>query len=338
MQDAAGNLVGVALGIRATILEVAFVAAVDEAVWNAHRGSAVGNAVVEFVDRLGFVEASETEMVVWPVNGDVLVFVFIKRGHEFLEVILPANFAQVFGGKIRMHAGAVPIEILAERFAVVVHIHAVLLAEALEEVAGDPHFVSGAFGAFAEDLEFPLAFGDFGVDAFVVDAGVQAEVEMFFHDLAGDVADGVVADAGVVEALRGGVAFGGEAKRAAVLVEKIFLLEAKPRVWIVQNGSAGIRGVRSAIRQHDFAHDERAVFAGGVREDGDRLEKAIRAVALGLACRAAVKAPHGEILELGKAGEFFDGGLAAEVGNGLVAVEPDVFEFVFSHYVCGVDF
>jgi hypothetical protein len=29
---------------------------------------------------------------------------------------------------------------------------------------------------------------------------------------------------------------------------------------------------------------------------------------------------------------------AAEVCNGLVAVEPDVFEFVFSHSVCGVCF
>ena len=45
-QDARGDLVGVALGVRTAILEIALVAIVDEAVRHADRGAAVGHAAL----------------------------------------------------------------------------------------------------------------------------------------------------------------------------------------------------------------------------------------------------------------------------------------------------
>ena len=89
--------------------------------------------------------------------------------------------------------------------------------------------------------------------------------------------------------------------------------------------------------QHHFAHHESRVGFCGVGVNGDRFQQAVRAVAFGLARRTAVKAPHRKFVEFWKLIEFFDLGFAAEVRDGFVAVEPDVFQFVFRH-VWVVDF
>ena len=211
-------------------------------------------------------------------------------------------------------------------------VDSVLLGQAQQQVAGDPHFVGGASGALAEDLEFPLALGDFRVDAFVVDAGEQAEVEMLFDDLAGNVADVVVADAGVIGTLRSGIAICREAERTAVLVEEVFLLEAEPRAGIVEDGRAGVGHVRRAIGVHDFAHHKRAVLAGAVGEHGDRLQHAIGIMAFGLLGRAAVKTPQRQFLDLRKFGEVLELRLAAQIRDRLVAIQPDILELIFRHF------
>jgi hypothetical protein len=80
-----------------------------------------------------------------------------------------------------------------------------------------------------------------------------------------------------------------------------------------------------------LAHHQHAVLAGRIRKDCHRLQHDVGALALGLLGRAAVEAPQGKFLELGKAGEVLDLSLAAQVGERRVAVEPDVFQFVFGH-------
>src|ERR1700722_15988 len=100
-----------------------------------------------------------------------------------------------------MHARAIPIHFRAQRLAVPIHVHTIFFTKAHEQITRDPHLVGGSLGAFAEDLELPLSLRDLGVDAFMVDAGIEAEIEMGINYLAGNAAHGIIAHSRVVLAL-----------------------------------------------------------------------------------------------------------------------------------------
>src|SRR5438046_10119896 len=69
-----------------------------------------------------------------------------------------------------------------------------------------------------------------------------------------------------------------------------------------------------------------AAVARRVREEGNRLEEAVRARAVRLARRAAVEVPQRQLVECRLSFEVDDLRLAAQVRDGLVDVQPDVLE------------
>jgi hypothetical protein len=138
-------------------------------------------SVAEHVYGLSFMQPGETHVIVRTINSDVISLGLFKGGHQFLEVVLAAHFAQVGGGEIGVHAGAIPVGV-SERFAMILYVDAIFFRQALQDVAGDPHFVSGFLGAFTEDLELPLAFGNFGVDALMIDARIETDVEVLLDN------------------------------------------------------------------------------------------------------------------------------------------------------------
>ena len=105
-----------------------------------------------------------------------------------------------------------------------------VLGDAVEQPAGEPQLVGHVERAERADLELPLAGHDLGVDAGDAEAGVEAGVEVRLDDVTAE--DLVGADAAVVEALRRREAVRREAERAAVLEERVLLLDAEQRLLV----------------------------------------------------------------------------------------------------------
>jgi len=166
----------------------------------------------------------------------------------------------------------------------------------------------------------------------VVDAGGQAELEVLLDNLAGQAAHVLVAYAAVIGALRlERVSVLGKAQRTAIFIEEILLLQANPEVGIVLDGRPRIGGVRRAIGVHDFAENDVGAGAARIRIQSDGLQNTVRLAALGLHGGTAIKSPQGEIGKRGRRLKILQLGFAAQFRNGLLAVKPDVFEFVLGH-------
>jgi hypothetical protein len=211
-------------------------------------------------------------------------------------------------------------------------VDSILFADTLKDVTSNPNLVAGSSGALSKDLEFPLSLCYLGINPFMIDTGVKADIEMFLNNGTGKVTHVFVSYAAVIFALRIGVSCFGPPKRLAVLEEEIFLFETDPQTRIVWDGSARVGGMRVAARQHHLAHHKEAVEAGRVGVETHGLQDTVRVTSISLKSGASVESPLWEVRER----EIIrisvnDLGFATQVCDGLVAVKPEVFKFEFSH-------
>src|SRR5690242_1256368 len=165
----------------------------------------------------------------------------------------------------------------------------------------------------------------------MIDTCSQAEIEVFVDDLTGHIAHVFVAHTAVIGTLGTGITLSRKAERPSVLIEKVLLLESKPEVGVVLRLGAHVRRMRLAVREHDLTENDITVLATGVRIERYGLEQTIRAFSFGLHGRAAVKAPGRQVSKSGGMIKCSDGSLAAQFGNGGLAIKPDIFEFIFGH-------
>src|SRR5271166_7102582 len=77
LKNTAGDLVGIAGRVRTPIFEVAFVAVFDEIKRQTDGSPAIGQTVIEFVNRLGLVQTGQTQMIVRSIHRDMFVLVLV---------------------------------------------------------------------------------------------------------------------------------------------------------------------------------------------------------------------------------------------------------------------
>src|SRR4029077_6171818 len=190
-------------------------------------------------------QSSQTQVVVGTIDGDVLIAILLKILHEFLEIFLSSDFAHVSGGKVAVHSRAVPIA--RDRLAMEFKIDTVILPEARHQKPSDPNVVGRLPGAFAENLEFPLALGYLRINSLMSNARVETEIEMLVDNVTRKVPHVGKTHARVVSAPRRRKPVIGEPERSAVLVEEILLLETEPGLRVIKDGRPRIARMGSSI-------------------------------------------------------------------------------------------
>src|SRR6056297_402088 len=277
----AGDDVRVDVGVGATIFEVALLVDSDLP-GDADRGATVGHAVAELVVALGLVRSGQTVLDAGAVVGDVQGSLLAERLAAGFDVLVAAVLAHLLGGEVGVGAGAVPVALGG--LGIECRRDAVVLADPVEEPASDPELVGDFEQPERADLELPLSWHHFGIDAGDRESSCEAGLEMILDE--GASVDLVLADAAVVAALWLRVPGGREAVGPPVLHQGEFLLDTEHRLVLLvlpgglDRGGPCVGRMRLAVDEHDLAHDEHVVAtADGVGVGGDGLEHAVTLVA-----------------------------------------------------------
>ena len=225
----------------------------------------IAGTEAEVFHRRGLVGTVEATLVACAVHRQVIHVVGGEALTQPLDVLLPADIAEVVVGEVGMHARPVPIA--GKGPGVQVDDHAVALGDQLEQVAGDDQIVAGPPCALAETLEFPLPEHHLGIDAGDPHTCGQADIPVLVDDVsAGDV---VAAHGAVVGALGLGVSALGEAERTVVGGHQdVLLFESEPELLgVVVEQGPGVGGVDRFVGGKHLAQHDVAVFAERVVVD-----------------------------------------------------------------------
>ena len=241
------------------------------------------------------VTARETHIIVLTVHSNVLLVALAEALNGSLDGLHTTLFAHRQRREVGVAASAVPLTRHSLR--VHRHIHTPFLSDTVEQVAGHREVVTHLNALARTDLELPLRWHHFSVDARVVDTGVKACTVVSLDNIT--THDTARADTTVVRTLRSGETALGPAIRTAISAHKrVLLLNTKPAMLVLallkdlRSVVAVVGFVRRAIIVVALGQNEHVVAATeGIREVRHGAEVHVRVVTRSLACRRTVKVP-----------------------------------------------
>ena len=119
-----------------------------------------------------FVATGETEVVVFTVDGNVLVVTLGELLDGSFDGLHASRLAHLLGGVVRVAAGTVPVS--GEGLRVEGDLDTPFFCNPDEEEASHPEVVTHGDTLARANLEFPLRGHDFGVNARDGDTSVEA--------------------------------------------------------------------------------------------------------------------------------------------------------------------
>ena len=159
------------VGSRAPVLEVSITLS-SNMTRDTNGGTTVGNTRAEVANVASLVTTGETKVVVFSVDGNVLVVPLAQFLDGSLDGLHASGFTHRLGAVVGVAASAIPVTL--EGLGVERDLDAPLLGNTDEEVASHPEVVTHGNALARTNLELPLRGHDLGVDAANVDASVQA--------------------------------------------------------------------------------------------------------------------------------------------------------------------
>lgn len=132
----------------------------------------------------GLVPASQSEVVVFTVDSDVLVVPLRELLDGSLDGLHSSGLTHRLGGVVGVGTSTVPVSL--ERLGVERDLDAPLLSNADKEVTGHPEVVAHGDTLTGADLVFPLGRHHLGVDTRDVDTGVEACAVVSLNEITGE--------------------------------------------------------------------------------------------------------------------------------------------------------
>lgn len=184
VSDKCADHVGVDVGGRASVLDVALTVGLRSRGGNAEGGSAIGDTVGELLAAGRLVDAGQTLLVVVTVDSDMGGVLNAELSHHVVDVLHAlSTVSHGLGGVIAVAARSVPV---VEELGCKRNIDVVVLSNSLDQVAGDPQVVTDIDTLAWADLVFELTGHHFDVGARDGHSSIQASLVVGVSDCAAE--------------------------------------------------------------------------------------------------------------------------------------------------------